>query len=365
MADFWTSITSSYLVFVLFFLAVYWVLTSVFKVKLGKVNFKMALVIILIAGVVFATTFGQALIGSTVPGLSVTQSGQSSSTNVNGKTCQQPGGGNTNSVLVNAKNGLNLNQDYMTATAVLIYDDGGESASSALTGGTKTYTTFNSAPCKTGNIYLLSSTTSNGQKVPFDSYSLTKNYDIVGSNSTRVGIDIFNSAFTAISASGGGYALNTTEQTIGAGGTLTGYLDFKPNQTIGQYGSDDGGVLFAVDSKNTAKISKQGVTLTSSNIPLTKIDCGSVANLAGAYSADVCYKAPALKSTGGPVRVQYNIQADIADPVKTATDSDAVVIYVEDFNYARDTDGTVKMLVKDGASADIGQSASNVQINVA
>lgn len=365
MADFWSSITSNFWLFVLLFVAVYWVIVNIFKIKLGKVNFKMAVIGIVIAGLLFTPTFiaPNGLING-VSGLSVSPSG-SSGTVINGKACQQPGGGNTNSVLVNARNGANLNQDYMTATAVLVYDDGGESASSALTGGTKTYVTFNSAPCKTGNIYLLGSTTANGQKVPFDSYSLTKNYDIVGTNSTRVGQDIYNSAFSAISASGGGYALNTTEQTIGAGGTLSGYIDYKANQTIGQYGSDDGGVLFAVDIKNTAKISKQAVTLTSSNIQLTKVDCGSVANLAGAYSADVCYKAPALKSSMGPVRVQYNIQADIADPVKTATDSDAVVIYVEDYNYARDIDGTIKMLVKDGSSTDIGQSASSVQINVA
>ena len=316
-------------------------------------NRKTEMIVLLIAGVVVTGAFSVGNLfsvggGGTTGGVT---------TDVAGLECQQPGGGNTNSVLVNARNKLNIAQDYNTNTATLVYTDGGESASSALTGGTKTYVTFASAPCKTGSIYLLSSTSQNGLKSAFDSYSLTKNYDLLNTNSSRLVFTLRNNAYTSIAGTASPQTANITSQALGQGGSVTYYMDIEVNETgSSQFGSADGGFVFAVDNQDTTVWAKDDVSITGEGV--SSVACSNYPGLESADSADICFKSPAITSGHGLYRYTLSIKASLGEP-----SNDNLVIYAEDVNYARDTDGSIKLLTKDTANADIGESQGSLTLN--
>ena len=279
--------------------------------------------------------------------------------------CKSPGGGNTNSVLVNFRNGLNIAQEYPQLTTGLVAKwSTGEASGTQSSSGTKSYTTLAVAPCVSGDLYVLSSTAVNGMKVPFDSYPLTSNYDIKGQNGTRVGIEVYNSVYTSISGNSGGYTQNTTAQTLGTGGVVTGYLDIKANDTSSSaFGSEEGGGMLAIDIGDLTSFSQNSVFINSGTAGYTvsKVDCP--ADLVSGDNADVCYYLPQLKSSIGTVRLSYSITADRGDP--TNANGDDIIFYFEDKNYFRDTDGVIKLGFKDQSATDIGTSQSSLTFNFA
>ena len=281
---------------------------------------------------------------------------------VSKQTCFLPDDG-TNAITVNARNIENSRADYMTNSVVAVESDTGE-VTGTLTGGIKTYTSLTVKACDVGKLYGLSSTSLNGFVTDYDGYAPTWAYSITSTNSSRLAIDIYDNTLTSIEGGAGPLTENTTAQTLGLGGSITGFMDIQANETTGAFGSKEGGFYINVDIGDLTAFSKtNGVTLNSqtAGFSLQKEACPG--ELVSTDSADVCWKAPQLTSSMGVIRLSYKITADLGDP--TNANGDDIIFYFDDVNHYRDTDGGIKLGSKDQASTDVGESQASGTFNFA
>ena len=222
-----------------------------------------------------------------------------------------------------------------------------------------TYTALNVAPCKTGSIYAIGSTTNNGAKIPFSSFPLTSEYIVNNANASRLTLEAYSASYVAngnatILSGIGGYIVGTTAGGVvmGTGSTLSGFLDLRANQTTpGAYGSKDGGIIIAYDAGDNTIFSSTGSFSLSSgdaSFPVTVTTCP--ADVQQARSADMCWSAPRLTSNDGFKRLSYTLKADNGDPTPTNTTR----VWFIDKTYFRETDGKVESNAYNSAGTDQG-----------
>lgn len=301
--------------------------------------------------------------------------------------CSQQTDG-TNTINSAFRNDLNSSLSYEAASFAVEYDDGGAGPTGTGTAGTSlTNTGLNAAPCKTGTLYVLGSTTIGSTAMPVHSFELTKGYAVAGAKTDVVTWIIRDTSLSNLSSTTASQNANTegADESIADGDSKTYYIDGQlksgskafgytiptkdgnPLPSDGSEGTPDGisvpsdGVLYAVDI-STNKFSKaSGFVLAgpSTNV-LTKLSaCPNDAELL--YSGiDICYTGKTLVSGDGMLRHTITVNADLGEP-GTADD---IQIRVLDKVYFRDAGGKIVLGFVNAAGTDQGAGNSAININV-
>lgn len=258
--------------------------------------------------------------------------------------CQAGG----NDLLVTVKNKENSALEFLGST---VYVESGELGAGALqdkdtaTGGTSPTQTKLTANCGSrGYIYSLGSTTYVGGRVQYSANDIRSSYEIPASNATRPVFFIYHanmSNASALIAGTEGYTVATDAITMTTGNSWSGHIYMNSNQSSMQFGSDDGGVMFAISLPQKDAISENAVSLSSNSgsYPLVKQACPAEYVSFDNAAPTLCYRAPAYKSSTGLVDLILSIRADVGNP----TIADSPVVYIEAIDYVLDTSGKVKL----------------------
>lgn len=292
-----------------------------------------------------------------------------------GQACERQTDG-TNTLNVVYRNVENSSLGYLASSVSA--ESGDESLASGTTtaGVSLSYLALSVPPCMTGKIYALGDTGESSAVVDFSSYELTSNYDIKGAPASVISVKAYDSTYTASSGynattegeSASGDWISSPESssdgtayyansTFSAGTSLNFYIDYKVNDTTGAYGTllngqpASDGIILSFDSVDASKFSANALTLVSdtAGVTLTKIPCP--ASIANNRNADACWKTRTLLATDGDVRLRGTLKADLGDPTVTG---DNPILYIDDQQYFRDTDGTVKYGVFDSSGTNQG-----------
>lgn len=248
--------------------------------------------------------------------------------------CQTDG---TNTLSVNTPNKLSPAASlYSPGTFLPFSTTGRTTASSAATAATVAYTDYN-IPCSVENLagtgYILSSTAGigtlvNSAKKPYDlTQKLADTMSIPISNVTVLNIQILTSSLanaTTDNARTGSSQNETSAQTMGTGDTRTRVIDIIGATANAQFGSDDLGAIWMIDTADSAVFSDKAISLSSSDIALAEITCPSRA--LSFSSANRCYKSGAIKTSDGLLKVTVTLSADLGNP---GTSADPFV-YIDD-----------------------------------
>jgi len=225
--------------------------------------------------------------------------------------------------------------------------------------------TSNSVPCSPtavkGNAYVISGTSgkTNSASKPYDLTTFTdQQLSIPVSNMSQLTMAMYNTAY--VNLTDGPTTSNTANEsaatTVGSGETRTVNLQVKATTANAQFGSDDGGLIWAVDTVDSTVFSDMAVSLSSTNVQLVSVECS--ARVASYASANRCYKSPAIKASDGLLTVSITQTADLGNPGATA-DPKIYVIDVQHFeeDNALKTDGFNK------AGSDVGTSNQVITLN--
>ena len=297
--------------------------------------------------------------------------------NVGGRQClAQPDGKNSLDLAV--RNSENATLAYLGASITAESNDKTTLDSATATGGaTLSYTTLNVEPCQQGMVYVLATSGVGiaSARIPFDSFGLTFTETIDGASSNVISVQgrssslatassgLANSTTTdpqfavsgATTSDGTAYFTNTT---LGAGGTINGYLDWTVNGTatvFGTVGADDG-VVFSYDS-GTASVFSQNSFSFSDQFGMNLREAPCSTTITANRNAEKCWAARTLKQTDGEMRTKFTLKADNADPGVSTT---APRLCIDDKVYFRDTNG--KVAYDFFSSSGVGQGAGGTCI---
>jgi len=215
-------------------------------------------------------------------------------------------------------------------------------------------------------LYALSNSTLNGAKSELLTYggATSVQKELVSSYIAPLTFVIRDAALANLSNPSTGSTTSVTETNavaMGAGSARTGYIDVWEATAASQYGSDDGGILWAIDTVNSTAFSDNAISLQSASpgFDLTPVSCS--AYKAGSFdSANRCYKSRAIKVTDATLRIAFTIVADNGiDPTTTNP-----VIYVEDINYALDTNSKVILDTMKSDGTQIGAAQNKITFSI-
>lgn len=275
--------------------------------------------------------------------------------------CQTDG---TDDLGLLVRNKLATTASLNIRSSIAAFDNVGNLVASGTSDGSATSAYTNLAiPCddvkQVGSAYVLAGTAApgtlvNSAKVPYDiRLEKTKQEVIAGTNSSSLGSMCWrDTALANISSCGSTADVNSANfsaaVTMGASETITRVFEFQVNTASAQFGSDDGGILVSVDTSDSAVISDNAISVTSSQVALTPLDrCPLEA--ASFNSANRCYKMPAIKNSDGLVRFTVVVQSDLGNPGTSADPR----IYFDDVQYFEE-DAQVKQGIYNKGGTNIG-----------
>jgi len=345
---------------------------------MGKPIYKQPIVWVVVAVLFFAGAislsapyfepskipFIGSMLGGTTASVAGTPSGPTSVAS-DGTVCQRPTGGNTATLGVLVRNTQNSTYEQMASTTWLT-DLSGVTQTSVTTtdAAAKAYASMTPVPCIDGYLYTLADTDTNSQKVKADSLVPNQNKEIQGSKASRLLFSVYTNTLGNDSSNGNvqnSVEMNTSTHAIASGGSFQGYIDVDFQQASAQFGSDDGGIIVAVDHNLAVYSRENGVKVTSQTggVTLSPISCPS--DVVTYLNGDTCYKISALnKNTPTPVRLSYTVKADLGEPGA----SDDVSIFFQDNQYFLDQDGTIRLGAFNSAGTDQGVARNRVTVDV-
>lgn len=279
-------------------------------------------------------------------------------------SCQTDG---TNTLDLVVRNDLATTASLYTRGTIAAFGGNGDLIASGTSDGssTMTYTSLN-IPCSadklSGKAAVLASTAAPGtlvnSKVVTYAFGAgeTAIQKIIGSsNSTSLQFTIRNTALTNTSETTqtANSANETGATTMGASATRSGYIDIEGVTAAAQFGSDNGGILWVVDTSDSAVFSDNAISLSSSNIQLTGVACP--ARALSFDSGNRCYKSPAIKTSDGLVRVSWSMTSDLGNPGTSADPR----VYLEDLQSFEEDSKLVEDIYNKGGN-NLGVSRQTV-----
>jgi hypothetical protein len=241
-------------------------------------------------------------------------------------------------------------------------------ASGTATAGTSTTYTALTVPCgATGTVYATGNTTFASGKVSFSAtqaqnYVTYKAYDAGTEPMAYIRDSALANDTASIQANGLAFDPTSNAHTLGTGSSLTFYVDIQQNSSSAGFGDSDGnGMVVTVDLANNAVITQNDFALTG--FGLRKVSCSDaeVALAATNNNAEICYVAPALKSSDGLQRLSGSARWSAGNPGA----SDDAKIYFDDLVQYQDTDGKIKKGAFSAAGTNVGQTQAVVTIDTA
>lgn len=298
----------------------------------------------------------------------VTPGGQTTSQQASTFLCNN--GGSTNPLYVSDQNTLLTagGTVYQSAPVAVIGSDGRLLATGTTTAGsTLSYTTVN-VPCganANGFVYLTAGNgnTVNSARLPYDVASKLNDYaQFTQGNVSGLYLAMYGNTNSNTSALDGGVvgtiqtATESAATAMGAGSVRSGYIFLSVSNATSQFGSTDGGIIFAIDTVDSSVFSDNAISLSSANIALTPITCP--ASEVSMHSANRCYSAPAIKTSNGNIRIDWTMNADLGNPGASADP----VLYIDDVQYFQQNSGVVQGTAT-SANSDVGAPVETVTWN--
>lgn len=302
---------------------------------------------------------------TTTPTTTVTPGGQTNTPQASNFICNN--GGSTNPVYGSDQNVLltGAGTVYQAAPLAVVSSSGRTLTTGTTTAGSSlSYLTLN-VPCGAdshGFVYLTTgaSDTVNSARLPYDVTSKLNDYaQFTEGNVSGLYLALYSSTNTNTSDFKGGTlgtiqtATESAATAMGAGSVRSGYIMLSVSNATSQFGSTDGGIIFAIDTVDSSVFSDNAISLSSPNIALSPITCPATET--SAHSANRCYAARALKSTDGNVRVDWVMNADLGNPGASADP----VLYIDDVQYFQQSSG-VSQGTATGANTDVGAPVEKV-----
>jgi hypothetical protein len=266
-----------------------------------------------------------------------------------------------------ARNNLNSSLEYQAGSAVYTKSDGKSViASDTLTGGvSKTYASA-TIPCTTeiykGGIYVyaLADTARASDKVgPFyfnGGTSITA--DMIQEDTDQTTLVMYDTTLSNTSSPSTGTKGTPSETTavaMSAGDSRSGYFDIWQATGKAQYGSHHDGLLWCIDTVDSAAFTDNGISLNSqtAGFSLTPIDCGLYPKATSVDSCNKCYKSRAIVATDSRIRMAWTMTNDGGSDAGASSDP---LLYIEDIVYFEDTDGLVKLGTHDSSGTNKGET---------
>lgn len=267
-----------------------------------------------------------------------------------------------------AKNTLNSSIEYQAGSVIYTNLAGNQIiASDTMTSGSsKTYksTTIPCTPDTYGNgliAYAVADASRTSDKkgpLKFGGGATSVTVDFAQPDSDQLTGVMYDTALTNTSTPSTGTKGTPSETTavaMSAGDSRSGYVDFWEATGKSQYGSDHDGILWCIDTVNSAAFTDNSIALNSqtAGFSLTPIDCNTYPKSTSVDSCNICYKSRAIKATDSRIRIAWTMNNDGGSD---AGASDDPLLYIEDLVYFEDTDGVVKLGTHDSAGTNKGET---------
>ena len=272
-----------------------------------------------------------------------------------------------NSVNAASKNTLNRSLEYQAGALRLIPtgSDTQYSTGTGTAGASLTYTALN-APCtpRTGNVYALGTADLVSGMTTYKIETGVVSDEIILSqpDSSQAQTQLFDKNRDNTSDTFAATQTETTAVAMSDGDSRSGSFDIKAPTSSSQYGGpiEGKGLVFVIDTVDANAFSEDSISLSSTQITLTEIDCDGgedteidLQRLISKDSADRCYIASAIKATDGEITVNWVMNNDAGDDAGASSDP---ILYVEDLQYFEDTDGSIVYGAFTAGGTNVGES---------
>lgn len=282
------------------------------------------------------------------------------------KTCE---GITTISLSAAARNPLNPSPEYHAAALRTVGKEGqvGIVGKGDLPGGTITATATGTAgvtlsyatvsiPCNLenfdGEIYATPTALLSSGKAVYKIEGTGGQIVLLQPNTTAMNFTFRNNALSNTSDIVR-TATESTASAMNAGDSRTGYLDLEiaGNTTYGQYGASGLGILWTLDTVTSSVFSDKALSITTSDIVLTEVDCLQYPKTAAVRSANRCWLTDPITTSSGMIRLRWTLTADGGtDPGA----SDDPVLYLNDIHFIEDQDSMIRIGTHNSAGTDQG-----------
>jgi hypothetical protein len=278
-------------------------------------------------------------------------------------TCQDDG---SNTLDIATLNSLVTHTLYSNGNIAVVGADGTIVATDTTSGGTSLTYSATDIPCAPnavkGSVYVYAGTTVplsgnalNSVKASYDVSSISAQKIIPVSNVSSLYLRMYDSANQNLSAGSQNTTTENDATAMGTGSVKSGKIQLYVTNSSSQYGSDDGGLIWAIDNGNSAAFSANSISLSSNYFALTPITCPT--RVSAIDAADRCYHSRALKSSDGVMYVDYIATSDIGNPTADIT------IYIEDPQYILEG-GRIVQDSFDASNTNVGGIQQTAIVNI-
>lgn len=228
-------------------------------------------------------------------------------------------------------------------------------------GASETLTTLSGVPCspRSGKVYALSTTALASAVADYsvpngDTQAIVR---LIQPDASQAQTKLFDTALTNTSVDFAATQTETTAVDMSAGGTRSGYLDIKAPTGSSVFGGPEVvGMLWLIDTVDGDAFTDTAISLSSlaADFQLTEVDCATYAKALSKDSANRCYTSRALKASDGEKRIQWSMSNNAGTNAGASSDP---ILYVEDIQYAQDTDGKMVYMpfTSDGTNVGAAQ----------
>lgn len=266
-----------------------------------------------------------------------------------------------------ARNDLNSSLEYQAGSVVYTKSDGATIvASDTMTAGASLSYKSTTIPCTTdtygGGVYAYALADAARAS---DKSSLLKfnggtsiTADLIQQDTDQTTLVMYDTTLSNTSSPSTGTKGTPSETTavaMSAGDSRSGYFDIWQATGKAQYGSSHDGLLWCVDTVDSAAFTDNAISLSSqtAGFTLSPVDCGLFPKATSVDSCNKCYKSRAILATDSRIRVAWTMTNDGGSDAGASSDP---LLYIEDIAYFQDTDGKVKLGTHDSSGTNVGES---------